>query len=501
MSATPEQSMPHVFDAVQRSGLFDDCKTFADADPLQSPQWIEAEYLRLCPAPDFSLARFVTEYFSLPSEIQPPVTTSQSIEQYLADTWQQLQRSPDTPVVGSSLLPLPYPYVVPGGRFREIYYWDSYFTLLGLAANGHWQLVRNMVDNFAHLIETYGHIPNGNRSYYLSRSQPPLFALMVQFLAENFPAERFLQHYLPALLREYHFWMQGAETLGENNQTHRRVVWHQGVLLNRYWDDEPRPRAESYREDLHLAAHSHSEPVDLFRNIRAACETGWDFSSRWLCDPAELASCRTTELVPVDLNCIMVMVEQVLARALTDAGDASQAQLLAQRSERRAGLLRDAFFCPARGQFVDCVLPAMTHSDKCSLATSWPLFAGIATAAQSHAVANALTSEYLRPGGWVTTGLTTGQQWDAPNGWAPLQWLTVEGLRRYGHQRAAAEGARRWLDTNRRCFELTGQFYEKYDVEQPGQVASGGEYPVQLGFGWSNAVYILLRRWLDAAPQ
>lgn len=500
MSATPEQSMPRVFDAVQRSGLFDDCKTFADADPLQSPQWIEAEYLRLCPSPEFSLAGFVTEHFSLPPEIQPPITTTQSIEQYLADTWQQLQRSPDTPVAGSSLLPLPYPYVVPGGRFREIYYWDSYFTLLGLAANGHWPLVRNMVDNFAHLIETYGHIPNGNRRYYLSRSQPPLFALMVQFLAESFPAERFLQHYLPALLREYHFWMQGAETLGENSQTHRRVVWYRGVLLNRYWDDEARPRAESYREDLHLAEHSQSEPANLFRNIRAACETGWDFSSRWLRDPADLASCRTTELVPVDLNCIMVMVERVLARALTDAGDASQAQLIARRAEQRASLLRDAFFCRARGQFVDCELPAMTHSDKCSLATSWPLFAGIATDAQARAVANALTLEYLRPGGWVTTALNTGQQWDAPNGWAPLQWLAVEGLRRYGHQRAAAEGARRWLATNERCFDLTGQFYEKYDVEQPGQVASGGEYPVQLGFGWSNAVYILLRRWLDAAP-
>ena len=148
----------------------------------------------------------------------------------------------------SSLLPLPQPYVVPGGRFREIYYWDSYFTMLGLEESGRRDLVVDMVHDFAYLIDTYGHVPNGTRTYYLSRSQPPFFFEMVGLLSSDDPARAFVR-YLPELKREYAFWMEGAQSL-RRGRAHRRVVaLPDGSILNRYWDDRDTPRDESYRED------------------------------------------------------------------------------------------------------------------------------------------------------------------------------------------------------------------------------------------------------------
>src|SRR5262249_44692964 len=152
----------------------------------------------------------------------------------------------------SSLLPLPRPFVVPGGRFREVYYWDTYFTMLGLVESGHQKLVQDLVDNFAYLIDTYGHVPNGNLTYYLSRAQPPFFFKMVGLLSADDEAKAFAQ-YLPELKKEYAFWMEGAEAL-RPGMAHRRVVaFPDGSVLNRYWDDRETARDESYREDMTLA--------------------------------------------------------------------------------------------------------------------------------------------------------------------------------------------------------------------------------------------------------
>jgi neutral trehalase len=152
----------------------------------------------------------------------------------------------------SSLLPLPYPYVVPGGRFRELYYWDSYFTMLGLEADGRHDLALNMLKDFAFEIDCYGHVPNGNRTYYLSRSQPPFFSLMVDLIAKR-EGETSYVTYLPELEAEYEFWMDGSTVL-RGSEGYRRVVrLRDGTILNRYWDDRAEPRDESYREDIATA--------------------------------------------------------------------------------------------------------------------------------------------------------------------------------------------------------------------------------------------------------
>jgi alpha,alpha-trehalase len=302
-----------LFDAVQRARIFADSKTFADALPRQSPDSIMAAWRGSHGQAGFDLREFVAQHFSEPATPASGYRSQegQDVCAHIEALWPVLTRTPDEEVAGSSLLPLPHRYVVPGGRFREIYYWDSYFTLQGLDA--HRDLALDMLANFAHLIDRYGHIPNGNRTYYLSRSQPPFFAAMVAHLAAGGHDQLYAQ-YLPQLLREHAFWMEGAERLAPG-AAHRRVVrLRSGEILNRYWDDRAMPRDEAWREDLETAAKSRRPATEVYRSLRAAAESGWDFSSRWLADGRTLATIHTVDFLPVDLNSLMAEMERVIAR-------------------------------------------------------------------------------------------------------------------------------------------------------------------------------------------
>lgn len=178
----------------------------------------------------FDLRHFVNVNFTLPKEGEKYVPPEgQSLREHIDGLWPVLTRSTENTEKWDSLLPLPEPYVVPGGRFREVYYWDSYFTMLGLAESGHWDKVADMVANFAHEIDTYGHIPNGNRSYYLSRSQPPFFALMVELLAQH-EGDAALKQYLPQMQKEYAYWMDGVENLQAGQQEKRVVKLQDGTF-------------------------------------------------------------------------------------------------------------------------------------------------------------------------------------------------------------------------------------------------------------------------------
>ena len=182
--ATPDKIYGQLFIDVQMQKIFPDGKTFVDCTPKRKPADIMYDY-GLAKGAGFDLKRFVLDNFNLPPA--PPafnyVVQEKDVVNHIKNLWGNLKREADkaSPLggglegAGSSLLPLPNPYIVPGGRFREVYYWDSYFTMLGLKESGETETIRNMIDNFAYLINTYGHIPNGNRSYYLSRSQPPFF--------------------------------------------------------------------------------------------------------------------------------------------------------------------------------------------------------------------------------------------------------------------------------------------------------------------------------------
>src|SRR6266699_2452346 len=311
----PAHDLGVLFHDVQLSGIFEDSKTFADARPLRAPSEIVAGYAAARSSPQFNLRGFVAQHFEVPRPVGEGfrTDTTQTMEEHIRALWPVLTRPPDTADVRSTLIPLPNPYVVPGGRFREVYYWDSYFTMLGLVASGRTDLVRSMLDNFAHLVRTVGHIPNGNRTYYLSRSQPPFFAAMVGLYAAATDTAQALR-YLDALEAEHAFWMDGAERLAPG-EAHRRVVRPpDGSVLNRYWDDRAEPRPESYRQDYELGQTlPEAQRQAFYRNVRATAESGWDFSSRWMRDPKDLRTLETTDLVPVDLNSLLYHSERTIA--------------------------------------------------------------------------------------------------------------------------------------------------------------------------------------------
>jgi alpha,alpha-trehalase len=486
---SPQTLFQDLFIAVQTSQIFPDGKAFVDAVPNAAPQDILAQYRETRPNSPQALKRFVEEHFALPAQTDaPPSPPAQvSIAAHIDALWDTLTRAATSAPPYASLLPLPHPFVVPGGRFREIYYWDSYFTMLGLQESGRQDLVADMVLDFAHLIDTYDHVPNGARTYYLSRSQPPLFFKMVSLLSPHDPAGAFAQ-YLPQLKREYSFWMQGAQRLRRGNAYRRVVALPDGSVLNRYWDDRDTARDESYREDSELARTSGRDAPQLFRDIRAAAESGWDFSSRWFADSRTRATVDTTEIVPIDLNSLMFGLENAIHAGCQRRADAACTKEFAARAAARHAAIDRYLWAQSGGAYFDYRWTKRARGTQLSAATSYPLFVALASKAQAALIASSITRDLLKPGGLVTTTLDTGQQWDAPNGWAPLQWIAVAGLRNYRIDRLAEAIACRWMINVNDVYRQSGKLVEKYDVMNVGRSGGGGEYPTQDGFGWTNGV-------------
>ena len=265
-----------LFRDVQLRAIFPDSKTFPDLIPHGTPQSILRNYATARQAPDFDLARFVNTNFSGPVPPGPavnPAGDGETLATYVASLWPVLTESFSSVPPFATLLPLPDPYVVPGGRFREVYYWDSYFTMLGLEQSGKHTLAVDMLKDFAFEIDRYAHIPNGNRSYYLSRSQPPFFALMVQLIAQHDDAATYVT-YLPELQVEYNWWMQGEKNVRPGQANRHVVKLADGTALNRYWDERASPRDKSYKEDVETSATSNRPRAVVWRNLRAAAEIG-----------------------------------------------------------------------------------------------------------------------------------------------------------------------------------------------------------------------------------
>jgi alpha,alpha-trehalase len=487
--APPQVLFQDLFAAVQEAAIYSDQKTFPDAVPNSDPAEILARYHRLRPASPGELKRFTDAQFLVPESPGPVAveTDRPSIIAHIDTLWDPLTRNTPSAPRYSSLLALPAPYVVPGGRFREIYYWDSYFTMLGLDQSARHDLVVDMIRDFAFLIDTYGHVPNGTRTYYLSRSQPPFFFEMVGLLAQDDDPSAFAQ-YVPQLKREYAFWMEGSEGL-HPGAAHRRVVaLPDGSILNRYWDDLDTPRDESYLQDIELARRSARPPQRVLRDIRATAESGWDFSSRWFANARSRDTVETTRILPVDLNSLLFGLEIAIRKGCQARGDQGCAREFARRAAARHAAIDRYLWDPHMGAYLDYHWPQRMRIERLSAATLYPLFLGMASDPQASAVAAIVERDLLKAAGIVTTPLTTGEQWDAPNGWAPIQWIAVAGLRRYGKQSLAESIACRWTTNVVAVYGQTGKLVEKYDVMTTGRSGGGGEYPLQDGFGWTNGV-------------
>ncbi|WP_034944081.1 alpha,alpha-trehalase TreA [Erwinia oleae] len=490
----PDVRLGPLFVAVQSAKLFPDQKTFADAVPKNSPSSILADWQMQRTQRNFDLRRFVEANFILPAageKYVPPA--GQSLREHINGLWPVLTRSAKQANQWDSLLPLPQPYVVPGGRFREVYYWDSYFTMLGLAESGHWDRVQGMVDNFATELDKYGHIPNGNRSYYLSRSQPPFFSLMVDLLAQHAGDETY-RKYQPQLQKEYDYWMADADSVRAGEAGKRVVKLKDGTLLNRYWDARDVPRTESWMDDIATAQNtSDANKGALYRNLRAGAASGWDFSSRWFITPDNLSTIQTTRIAPVDLNALMYHLEKTLAHAnqLSQRKDVSE-RFDALAKKRKAAINR-YLWNEKQGWYADYDWQQARVRPQLTAAAVFPLYLHAATDKQAKKTAVAVKAQLLKEGGLVTTTVNNGQQWDAPNGWAPLQWAAVEGLNNYGEQALAKDIGMRFLKNVQTTYDKEHKLVEKYVVEGKGLGGGGGgEYPLQDGFGWTNGVTLKL---------
>ena len=484
------EDLQELFVDVQTKQVLSDQKTFVDCEPKQAVEDILKQYKEEKNADGFNLKAFVLNNFELPVNKGLPstFTVKATAEEHVNQLWDVLTKLPEES--NGTLIPLPEKFIVPGGRFREIFYWDSYFTMLGLQVAKRVDLIESMINNFAYLIERFGFIPNGNRTYFLSRSQPPFFSLMVELLSEE-KGNDILIKYLPQLEKEYAFWMDGAELLSKENKHEKRVVlMPDGEILNRYWDSLNTPRPEGYVEDMEVEENAENSDGEIFRHLRAGAESGWDFSSRWFADNKNINTIHTTDIVPIDLNCILQHLEKTLAKVYLIVDNKTGAELFGSKYEQRKAAIQKYLWSGDNKMFADYDFIKSKSTGIATAAMVFPLFFKIADNEQAKTVADILGNEFLQPGGILTTLVNSGQQWDAPNGWAPLQWMAYKGVMNYGFIEFANKIKHSWIKNIERVFTQTGKLTEKYNVVDISVDAGGGEYPNQDGFGWTNGVYL-----------
>ncbi|VVS98746.1 Cytoplasmic trehalase [Sphingomonas sp. EC-HK361] len=487
--ATPADLYGPLFEAVQMRRIFPDGKTFVDAVAKRPAQAIVADYRKHAPMDDAALKAFVLANFAVPGILTAPQPSAARppIADHIRALWPVLTRAAIRAEPGSSALALPRPFVVPGGRFREIYYWDSYFTMLGLQADGRQDLIEGMIDDFVSLVERYGHVPNGARTYYVSRSQPPFLYLMMGLSRTNDPAVKARR--LAALKREHEFWTSAART----------TRLPDGSALAHYGDARSTPRDESWREDVETARGSSRPVAEVQNALRAGAESGWDFSSRWFADGRRLATIDTPHIVPADLNALLYGQERAIATMSRKAGDTSTAARFDTLAVTRAKAVERWLWDAKGARYGDFDTKRRTLRPGLTAASAYPLFTGLASTAHAKAAAETIGRRLIAPGGVRTSLVVTGQQWDRPNGWAPLQWVTIAGLRRAGRDDLARRAATRFLATVEREYQASGKLLEKYDVEE-SRPGGGGEYPTQDGFGWTNGVVRAIQLYLGESP-
>jgi alpha,alpha-trehalase len=419
------------------------------------------------------------------------------------------------------LLYVPYPYVVPGGRFNEMYGWDSYFIQLGLLRDGELDLARNMTDNFLYEIAHYGMILNANRTYFLTRSQPPFLTEMILGVFDKTHDRAWLRSTLPAIERYYTFWTTPPHLI-------------ESIGLSRYYDlgDGPAPEVLSDERDAQGRTHYdrvreyyRTHQVDdydvaqfydraadrltdrFYKGDRSMRESGFDPSNRF--GPFSAA---ITDYAPVCLNVLLYRMEQDAGRIHTLLGQSSAAAEWQARARRRRQLVDRYLWDPQAGLYFDYDFETGRRRQYPFATTFYPLWAGLSSAAQARRVVGNL-ARFEAPGGILTSTQTSGSQWDAPFGWAPLQLIAAKGLRRYGYQAHADRISRKFVSLVTQDFEARGAIVEKYDVRRRSSDMAGGlEFGYttnEVGFGWTNAAILELLAGLAgqraaahvAAPQ
>lgn len=474
-----------ILHAVQSAGVFpNDSKTFVDMPLAVSPAVARSNFHKLGDNPSRAvLKEYVAQHFAPagsdidswePPDWQPKPSALRNISDkgvrewalQVHALWKDLGRQVRVQdQERHSLLQTPHPYIVPGGRFRENYYWDSYWIVRGLLVCGMTETATNMVNNLLYFVRVFGFVPNGGRVYYLTRSQPPLLADMVAAVHAATGDDRFLRDSLPILVKEYRYW-----TARTGNETDHTVVIKRGGNvhhLSRYSANTTSPRPESYREDVDLATGGKCKGAGpggagaLYREVAAGAETGWDFSSRWFEDFSDMCTIRTRAICPVDLNVFMSRFESHLGNLHAAAGKHAEAKTYAAAAANRTASMLSLMYNATTATWNDIRLDGEQIVGNPTLASFLPLWLIDRPPAETmRATAAGLNASALvLPGGVSTSGRATGQQWDFPNAWAPLQHMLFEGLMLVGSAEATALARKiscRWIITMRLAFKSTG---------------------------------------------
>jgi alpha,alpha-trehalase len=418
-----------------------------------------------------------------------------------------------TQIREAGLLYLPHPYVVPGGRFNEMYGWDSFFIEMGLLRDGRLMLAKDMVDNFLYEIREYGKVLNANRMYYLTRSQPPFLTQMILLVFAQIKDRKWLEETVPEIEKYYAYWTSEPHLTPETG-------------LSRYYDsgDGPAPEVVSSERDANgrneydlirqyfrthrVEDYDVTQYYDLARDElkplfyqgdRAMRESGFDPSNRFGPFGADIIYYN-----PVCLNSLLYLMEQQTAEILErleHPNDAAKWKARArERSERINRLMWDA----RKGMYFDYNFIHKRLRQYPFLTTFYPMWAGFASKEQARAIVGNL-GLFERPGGLQTSTQQTGYQWDAPFGWAPLEWIAVQALRRYGYNGEADRIAQKFLRLVRDEYDKHGTIVEKYDVlrrrSDLGTDLRFGYRTNEVGFGWTNAVYTGLYDELPARAK
>ena len=361
-----------------------------------------------------------------------------------------------------SLLGLPHPYLVPAYiektefDFNEMYYWDSYFMVQGMMDEKHKELVIGILENLIFMFKRFHIIPNASRTYLMGRSQPPL---LTSFIFDVYSAyklsDNWLKEHIEVAKREYNeVWM------GENKPVAHQV--YEG--LSRYYD-------VNYLHDL------------------AEAESGWDLTPRF--------NRHCLNYLPIDLNTLLYKYETDFVQAATILGDKREATKWQNAANLRKEQIDKLMWDKVKGLYFDYNFVKKSRSPVYSLASYYPLWAGMVDKTQAQTLVKSLrrfehkgglaTTDSLPVGQFVFGGMPT--QWAFPNGWAPLHLLVIKGLERYGYHEEARRIAIKWLTTNLKWFESHGCFLEKYNVVSTDKPPVKGVYPTQEGFGWTNGIF------------
>ncbi|XP_021905102.1 trehalase, partial [Carica papaya] len=451
------------------------------------------------------------EDFALEPEGFLPKVENQEVRAWALEVhalWKNLSRKISGSVKDQpechTLLPLPGPVIIPGSRFREVYYWDSYWVIRGLLASKMYTTAKTIVYNLISLIDAYGYVLNGARAYYTNRSQPPLLSSMICDIFNQTGDMELVRKCLPSLLREYQFWNSGIHKVTIQD------AQFGDYILSRYYAMWDKPRSESSVIDKESASKflNASEKAQFYRELATAAESGWDFSTRWMRNSSDLTTLATTSILPVDLNAFILKMEVDITFLAKVIGENNIADSFLVASQARRKAINSIFWNEKMGQWLDYWLGNNTtskevHSWECSnqnlniFASNFvPLWLDVfnSDTALVEKVSKSLKNSGLICAAGIATSLkNSGEQWDFPNGWAPLQHMIVEGMARSGSEEArsmAEDIAMGWIRSNYVVYKKTGAMHEKLDVEKCGEYGGGGEYKPQTGFGWSNGVVL-----------